>query len=271
MDVVSKLLSAGHPLPQILLLSGVFACLFALPAGRALGGLRVQSAGTLLVVLARGVPSVAMIWLTLAAFTRMPIADVYAVRFTSPILAGLLALMLLREAPTGRQWMATALGFAGVVVMLRPGGEADGWGAAAAFGAAAAQAVSMLTVRHWRARSTLLADMVLPVVILIAVNAALLPGRYVPPTPREWLLYATAGLMLAGGRLCLAYALRLARPGLVAPVQYSQMVWALLFGWMAFGTVPDATLAAGAAAVIAGSVLLGLGASPDARPPYRTE
>ena len=65
-----------------------------------------------------------------------------------------------------------------------------------------------------------------------------MPDSYIPPTYREWGLYAAAGALLALGRLCLTYSIRMALSSVIAPVQYSQLLWGRLFGWLLFSDAP---------------------------------
>lgn len=125
MDAVSKTLSSSHSLPQVLFFSGIFAVIFSLLLSKPLGGFKIHSAKGWAVVSARGVMSAGMIWLTLYAISRMPIADVYSIRFTSPIITILLALVFLRERPNNFQWLSAVLGLAGVMIVLQPSGATD--------------------------------------------------------------------------------------------------------------------------------------------------
>jgi len=255
MDVASKKLAETHSLYQVLCISGLFALLFASLFAKPLGGFRVETRKVLIIIIGRGILSVAMIWLTLFALTRMPIAEVYSIKFASPALTVLLALIFLREQPSYLQWFAVALGFAGIMVILKPQGNVEVLAASVALGAAFAQSASIILVRIWRSHSTPLADTLIPVGILVVVTATLVPIDYVAPTYWEWCIYAVSGALLALGRLCLTYSIRLARSSLIAPVQYSQLLWGLLFGWLLFSDAPTLSLLAGATLIILGSAI----------------
>lgn len=245
MDTASKILSGLHSLPQVLFFSGIFAVFFSLLFAKPLGGFKIRSIKGWVIVSARGLMSVAMIWLTLYAISRMPIADVYSIRFTSPFMTILLALIFLGERPGSLQWFSVAVGFTGVLIILEPSGVVDGIAVAVAFAAAFAQSVSIIMVRRWRAQSTPLADTILPVVILVLITGILLPERYIAPTMNEWLFYIGAGALLAIGRLCLTLSLRMAQSSFIAPIQYTQLLWSLLFGYFFFSEQPTLVLWAG--------------------------
>lgn len=255
MDVLSKRLGEAHSLPQILCLSGVFTLLFASLLAKPLGGVRVNSTRVLAIIVMRGLMSVAMTWLTLYAITLMPIANVYSIRFLSPAITVLLALAFLGERPLWLDWAGVALGLAGIALMLGPDGQVDGLAAAMAFGAAVAQSASIILVRHWKAYSTPLADTLIPIGILVTITGVMLPGRFIPPTPEEWLLYVAAGILLATGRLCLTLSIRHAPSSAIASVQYTQLLWGVLFGWLLFSDLPSLSILAGALLIVAGSVL----------------
>lgn len=239
MDTASKILTGLHSLPQVLFFSGVFAVFFGLLLAKPLGGFKIHSTKGWAIISARGLMSVAMIWMTLYAIYRMPIADVYSIRFTSPVITILLALVFLRERPVSFQWFSAALGFAGVLIVLQPSGTMDSIAVVVAFAAAFAQSASTIMVRRWRAQSTPLADTMVPIVILVLITGTLLPERYIPPTPIEWLSYIGAGALLATGRLCLTLSIRMAQSSFIAPVQYTQLLWSLLFGYFFFSEQPN--------------------------------
>lgn len=254
-DAISKTLSNTHSLTQILFLSGLFACCFALLLARPLGGFGIHSRQGAAVILFRGLISVAIIWLSLAAVALMPIANVYAIRFLGPAITVLLAILILRERPLAVQWGVLLLCLVGIVLILEPGKAVDLLAVCLAAGAALAQAISTILVRHWRAHSTPLADMLIPMVILVGVTGFLLPGHYLPPTEVEWGFYVAMGGLLAVGRLCLTLSLRLAPSSTIAAVQYTQLLWGLLFGWLLFADLPSLSILAGALLIIAASIL----------------
>ncbi|TZG36581.1 DMT family transporter [Agrobacterium sp. B1(2019)] len=238
MDAASKTLSSSHSLPQVLFFTGVFAIIFGLLMAKPLGGFKIHSAKGWAVVCARGLLSVAMIWLTLYAISRMPIADVYSIRFTSPLITMFLALAFLNERPVRGHWLSACVGLAGVLLVLQPSGVMDRLAVFMAFAAAFAQSASTIMVRRWRTQSTPLADTMLPVIILVLITGILLPDRYTPPTQIEWLLYIGAGALLAIGRLCLTLSIRMAQSSIIAPLQYTQLLWSLLFGYLFFSEQP---------------------------------
>lgn len=255
MDAVSKTLSELHSLPQVLFFSGVFAIIFSLSLAKLLGGFKIHSVKGWAVVSVRGLMSVAMIWLTLYAISRMSIADVYSIRFMSPIMTIVLALVFLRERPISLQWFSAVIGLAGVWIILQPSGAMDRLAIVMAFAAALAQSVSTVMVRRWRSQSTPLADTILPVVILVLTTGALLPERYIAPTPIEWLFYAGAGALLAIGRLCLTLSIRMAQSSFIAPIQYTQLLWSLLFGYLFFSERLTLVLSMGYSLVLVSGVV----------------
>nr|WP_244638287.1 DMT family transporter [Agrobacterium fabrum] len=114
-------------------------------------------------------------------------------------------------------------------------------------------------------QSTPLADTMLPVVILVLITGALLPERFIAPTPIEWLFYVGAGALLALGRLCLTLSIRMAQSSFIAPVQYTQLFWSLLFGYLFFSAQPTLVSWMGYVLVLASGVV-GMMASRKAPP-----
>jgi drug/metabolite transporter (DMT)-like permease len=276
-DLVTKLLMGAHGLAQVLVLSGLVMLAVMTAGARWLGGIQGVARGILALVVLRGLMSAGMIALSLHALSRMAIADVYALRFLAPLLIVMPGGLLIAEPPRARDLAAVLVGLAGVWAVLKPGWLASGavvvdgaipWdGAAAALGAAALQAASVLMLRRWHAASTPLVDAALPVMVTVLValpflleNGMSYGHGWIMPRAVEWAGYVAAGLFLAGGRLCLVFALRSAPAAVVAPAHYSQLLWGLAFGWLIFADRPDPISTMGALVIVAAGLMTARGA-----------
>jgi drug/metabolite transporter (DMT)-like permease len=195
----------------------------------------------------------------------MPLADATAIQFTSPMLTGLLSVLVLGERAPRAVWGATLLAFAGVLIVLRPNIVALGpvalWPLGAAFGmawlmifnrkaAGLAPAVAM---------QLLLAMVAAPLLVAAAVLLHLsgAPQFHVPAPDMIVVLKCVAVAVFATfGHLLIYAATVRASAAVVAPMTYVQLVVAMALGWAWFGNAPDLPMVGGAALIVGGGLLL---------------
>jgi S-adenosylmethionine uptake transporter len=190
------------------------------------------------------------------AFARLPMAETYAIVFASPMLITVLAIPVLGEQVGWRRWLAVIVGLGGVLVVLQPGVTPLSLGHAAALVAAVCSAVAAVIVRKIGAEERTSVLMLYPMVGTLLVMGFVMPFVY---RPMEGLHLAAVALMavvgMTGGFALIA-AYRSASAGVVAPMQYSQMLWAVLYGALFFGETPSPSTAIGAAIIIASGVYI---------------
>lgn len=208
-----------------------------------------------LVALRSGLMAVDMV-LVFFAFATLPLADAYTMVFLVPMLVTALSVPLLGEKVGWRRWSATVVGFAGVLVVLRPGFAEVNWGHIAALASALFFALSLIVVRRIgndETASSLFSSMLIG---FVAVSGPVLPFLYVTPTMQDLALLAGLGLISGLGHTTLIQAFRLAPSAIVSPFQYSQIVWGVLFGLWLFGDRPDGWVIAGSAVIIASGLYI---------------
>lgn len=184
----------------------------------------------------------------------LPLADVMTFYLAAPLLITALSGPILGERVGAFRWGAVAVGFAGVVIALRPSGAAFSWPALIAFGGSAMSACSMTATR--KLRDT-------PWVSLVAwqflgsglVGAALSPIGWVTPGAWDLGLMALIGIVSMACFICITKALQRADASVVTPFQYVSIVWAVILGWSIWGDVPDRNTALGIV-IIVGSGLV---------------
>jgi len=185
------------------------------------------------------------------AFTTLPLAEAYSLLFLMPAFATLLAIPVLGDHVGWRRGLAILCGFIGVVLVVRPGLHQLHLGhLAAAFGAVAA-AVAMISLRmlgRSERRITLLATLYLS---MLLVDGTLMLFHFTVPDLRQIGLAVLAGLVSGFGQIAMLAATRNAPPNRVAPTQYSQMIWAVVFGGVFFGEIPDVAAFLGLALIVA--------------------
>jgi S-adenosylmethionine uptake transporter len=184
------------------------------------------------------------------AFTALPMAEAFALIFLLPIFVTILSVLLLKEHVGWRRWSAVVAGFIGVLVVLRPGFRALGIGHLAAIICGLAGAISMIALRvagpHEKRTTLYGAGVVGP---MLLTGALMLPD-FIWPSLHQWLLLLGYGLLAALAAVLLMLATQKAPANHVAPTQYSQMLWAVLLGYVLFHDQLDWPMAFGIAIIL---------------------
>lgn len=188
------------------------------------------------------------------ALVEISLAEATALSFTAPLFATILAALFLSETVRVRRWSATAIGFLGALIIIRPDPAAFSPGALLALTSSALSAVSIIIIKRLTRSESPVA--ILGITGLISLPIAALPAIFFWQGPdwADWpLLLLMAGSALAG-QWCFTHACSLADASALMPYDYSRLISAALIGYVAFGELPDAYTWAGAA-VIAGSAV----------------
>ena len=200
--------------------------------------------------LLRAVLMIAGTYLFISGLRLMPLAENVAVAFVGPIFVTALAPLILAERVGWRRWAAVLVGFAGVLVMLRPGGDGLNWAALFPAGAALCGALRDLLTRrisHTEASGTTLFYSTLGVTLAGAVAA---PFGWQPPGMVDLGLFALAGVLLCAAHFLHIETFRFAEAALVTPFKYSSLLWAGAIGFLIWGDTPDRWTVLGAALLI---------------------
>jgi drug/metabolite transporter (DMT)-like permease len=250
MDAIAKWLAGDYPASQLVFFRGVFAML-------PIGWMVMRNGGLLSLRtrrpwdhLARGLIGLVSIVAYFMALGRMPLADCVALSFTGPLFLTALSVPLLREYVGPRRWLAVVVGFAGVLVILRPGMGVFGWEAALPIGSALAYALAMIMIRRLVTTESPVTICFYTMAVMTAGSTLFAPFEWVAPRAADWPLFVALGIVGGAGNLLVTYAFRLAPAAVVAPFSYTQIVWAIPLGLVLFGELPDAAALAGAAVVI---------------------
>lgn len=186
------------------------------------------------------------------SFARLPLAEAYLIAFLTPILVAVLGFFLLRERLSAIGWVGVLVGFAGVVVALKPGVAPLNLGHAAAFGSAVFFAFSLILLRRAKLAETdeALVASVLVVMTPVALAVALVSGGLVAVGSPALAYAAAGGAMMLGGHALLVRAFRVGEASVVAPFQYSQIIWGCFYGVFLFATPVEMHTLFGAAIII---------------------
>ena len=168
------------------------------------------------------------------AFTALPMAEAFALIFLLPIFVTILSVLVLKEAVGWRRWSAVVAGFIGVLVVLRPGFRVLGIGHLAAIVCGLSGAVSMIALRMAGPHEKRVTLYGAGMVGSMLVAGLLMLANFRWPDLAQWSLLLGYGLLAALGSVLLMLATQKAPANHVAPTQYSQMLWAVLLGYVLF-------------------------------------
>ena len=257
MDAGLKQLATHYPPFQVASLRGAASLPLVLVWAIATAGiaplLRVRWSLHLL----RGVLGVAMMATFVYAVARLPLSTTYSIFFVAPLLITALSVPVLGEKVGPRRWAAIVVGLVGVIVLLRPTGEGMiSLAAIAVLVAAVMYAVSAITVRVL-ARTDSTQSMMVWLMVMIAAGAGAMAWPDWVAIRREdlWLI---AGIGVAGalGQYAITEAFRLGEASAIAPLEYTALVWGVLFDLTFWGVLPDAITWIGAAIIVVSGLYL---------------
>lgn len=184
------------------------------------------------------------------AFSVLPLAQVYAILFAMPLMITVLSIPILGETVRLRRWIAVGVGLAGVLIVLRPGSEPLGLGHAAALTAAVGGSVASIIVRKIGGEERSMVLMLYPMLANFLVMGAAVPFVYRPMPAADLGALAAVSVLAFVAMLCIIAAYRRAEAVIVAPMQYSQLLWATVLGLVFFDEHPDLWTGVGAAVII---------------------
>jgi S-adenosylmethionine uptake transporter len=272
-DVVVKLLGGSYSPLQIVF----FANLFGFPVVTVMlmrdptdGNLRPKHPWW---TLARTLAALLSTTLVFYAFSQLPMAQTYALIFAAPLLITVLAVPILGETVGWRRSLAVVVGLVGVLVVLRPGATDLTAGHVAALCAAVCSAVGAVIMRKIGQDERSAVMLLYPMMANFLVMACLMPFVYRPMAAIDLGGLGLMAVLGFGGGLCIIAAYRIGRAVVVAPMQYSQILWAVIYGYVFFGEVPDRATAAGAVIIILSGIYIVFReerTDPSSRPVLRT-
>ena len=185
------------------------------------------------------------------AFTHIPFADVYAIGFLTPIVVTLLGVLVLKEHVALHRWLLLIISFLGVVLVIRPGVRELQLGHLAIFCSVFLGGITTIILRHVAPKERRVSLVGLQVLYSGIVNGLLMIPFFVVPSLEQMAVFLGIGLLGGTGGLLLISAARRSPANLVAPVQYSQLIWAIVFGALFFGEYPDYVAVVGLIIVLA--------------------
>ena len=185
------------------------------------------------------------------AVGHLPLADFTALTFTQPLFVILLAVLILGEAVRWRRWLATAVGFAGVLIMVRPGATAFDPAALVALASVLGIAVAVTMVKRLPAGESHVTMLAYFCLLSLAITGLPAWFAWTPPTGEQWLLLAGVGSLGIASQAMIIRAYRSGEASFVAPFDYLKLVLAGLIGFVVFAEVPGPWTLLGALVIVA--------------------
>ena len=242
-DAVVKYLGATYHSAQIVFFSHLFACvpiMFYLALSKSQMGLFPKRPKWVLlrcIAAAASAPSV------FYAFTHLPMTEVYVILFVAPAMITLMAIPVLGEKIGVYRSVALILGFTGVIIVLNPTSLSDlSMGHMAALLGITCSSISAVIIRKVRHDESPMTMSVYPILSVMLSGLFLMPPYYIPMPLVDLGWMALAGFLFASAGFLLILAYKYAETGIIAPLHYSQMIWALLFSAYIFDEQTPATV-----------------------------
>jgi len=260
LDTTSKYLAQHYPVPAIVWVRYVVhMVLMVVVLAPRMGMVLVRTANLRLQII-RGVVLTASSLVFLSALRLMPLAEAASIAFMTPIIIAVLAGPVLNEKVGGRTWLALAGGFAGVLLIVRPGGGLFTWAALLPLASAFMMALYQMLTSRLAGRDSPLTTLFYPAVIGTVLVPLVFPHQLALPSgPLHAALFVLIGVLGGLGHFFLIRAHDYAPTSMLSPFMYAQLLTALALGWLVFGQLPDGVALAGMATISASGLLLILG------------
>ncbi|PYB77436.1 EamA/RhaT family transporter [Rhizobium wuzhouense] len=251
-DAIVKLTAVRLPAPQITLLVTLAAFVVLCGYAAVTGHMRRLIPRQPAVAFLRALLLAGDTLLIHYAFALLPLSEAYLLAFLTPILVAVMSWPLLGERLSLTGWAGVLLGFVGVAVALKPGTAGLNLGHLAALGSAVLFALSLILLRRTKVEENdeALLSTLFVVLIPLALGVALAHDGLLPLRPFEAVLVVAGGILLLAGHGLLIRAFRIAEASLIAPFQYSQIIWGCLYGALLFSAPIEFHTLAGAAIII---------------------
>jgi drug/metabolite transporter (DMT)-like permease len=257
MDAVLKVLAGAYPPMQVSALRGASSLPFVIAGVALFGQWRELRPVRVDLHLARGLLGVVMIAGFVYAVKVLSLADAYSIFFVAPLMVTAFAVPILGEHVDWRRWLAIFAGLAGVLAMLRPSaGSLGTLGAVGALLSAVAYALSAISVRVLTRTDTTRSMVWWFLVLLTMIAGAIAAPAWVPVRSQDWLWIAALGAIGTIGQHFITEAFRHAPASVIAPFEYTALIWGVGIDWAFWGVLPGARMFLGGGVVIAAGLYL---------------
>ena len=250
LDLCAKWILETYTLEQFVFLRSIFGLLIFLSFTRFFGGVHALATRRWRWHLLRTVLATGAMFGFFYGLAKMPLVNALTLGFTAPLMVTALSVPFLGEHVGWRRWLGVLFGFAGVLVILRPGSVPVSAAALAVIFGAFCYACLALTARYLAATESSYALSVYVILGPLLVASIITPATWVEPTSTGWLLFALAGLCSAIAWVGIIGGYRRASPAILAPIEYTALIGGAIAGYLFWNEVPDRWVIVGALMII---------------------
>lgn len=251
MDAIVKDLSDEFSLSEIIFFNALFALFPILVMAFKLDGAKCLKTTNVKLHLTRGLIMFGATFAAFYGYSQMPLAEAYAIAFSVPFFIAIFSVIFLKEVVGLKRWVAVVVGFIGVMLILKPGPDhVFSYAAFGPLGAAIGISFGIIIVRYLgRTESSLSIAFYSNFVILCVAGLTSL-HQFVIPSLVDFMRLSVAGLLCGFADLFIFSAYKRVEGAILAPFQYTQILWGAIVGYLAFGDVPNEDLLIGGSVVI---------------------
>jgi drug/metabolite transporter (DMT)-like permease len=257
LDVIAKYLGQqGVPVMQIVWARLFFGAILTLPFALKIAGVKGLMPNMPLMHAIRASFIIAATAFFFWALHYLPIADTLAIFFVQPLIVTMLSPIMLGEQVGVRRWSAVAVGFAGTLIIIRPGFEELNPGVFLALGSGTCLALYLLLTRKIAGSAPAMLTTFYTSLMGGLITSVIVLFVWEPPTPAQWGLFVLLSFIANGGHYLIIRAYDHAEASLLAPLAYTEIVMATLAGWYFFGDFPDGWTFLGVGILIASAIYI---------------
>lgn len=261
MAVCVKYLGTDIPTGQTIFVRGVISIVVLAAIAWGTEGLHLLGTRNLRSHALRSLSGTVSMFCWFTGLTLIPLADMTAIVFTAPLFLTVLAMLFLGERIHRYRWTALGLGFAGALIMIGPHlsfGGGSLLGASVGLGAAVFAALGMMFLRSMSGgggEHAITITFYFSLTSMLCAAATAVAG-WPMPTAEQWLLIVLAGVFGVFGQLLMTFSYRYAEASTIAPLDYANLLVAMLYGYLLFAEVPGASTWVGASLVVAAGLII---------------
>jgi drug/metabolite transporter (DMT)-like permease len=257
MDAVLKLLSQHYPPMEVVALRGASSIPFMVLPLVVMGRLSALKPVRLGMHLLRGILMLLVLIAFVYAVRALSLADAYAIFLAAPLIVTALSVPLLGEHVGWRRWLAICVGLVGVITMLHPSASSlVSLGAVAALLSATGYAFNAIALRVITRTDTTASVVFWMIGLMTVVAVGLAAPSWVPIRREDWILLGAIGVFSSIAQHLLTEAFRSAPPSVVAPFEYTALLWGILVDRVVWGVFPSSRVYIGGSIVIASGLYL---------------
>jgi drug/metabolite transporter (DMT)-like permease len=255
MDMTMKRLVETYPAMQVTFLRGAASLPFLLLGSALFGRFRDLVPKRFALHVVRGLLGVMTLWFFVYAVRLLSLADTYAIFMSAPLLITALSVPMLGEHVGWRRWVAVIVGMIGVLIVLKPSGTGlITLGGLAALTSAVGYALSALTIRVLSRTDSSAATIFWSLLLVTVISGVLASFQWVNLQWHHWPWVIAVGLSGAIGQHFITHAFRLAAPATLAPIEYTALIWGMIFDYALWLTIPSARMLLGATIIVASGI-----------------